>query len=67
DILSDSEYKVTCKTSKLPKKMKKYIKIKKKGKVVLKKGLKKGTYKIKVTVKDSAGKTTTKVITIRVK
>jgi hypothetical protein len=67
DILSDSEYKVTCKTSKLPKKMKKYIKIKKKGKVVLKKGLKKGTYKIIVTIKDTEGNTFKRVLIVKVK
>ena len=42
--------KLTYKLSKVPKKAKKYIKVSKAGKVTVKKGLKKGTYKIKVKI-----------------
>ena len=41
--------KVSYKVSKYPKGGKKYIKVSSKGKVTLKKGAKKGTYKITVT------------------
>ena len=34
-----------------PKKLRKYITVNKKGKVTLKKGAKKGTYKVTVTIK----------------
>lgn len=58
-------YKVT----KYPKNAKKYITVDKKGKITLKKGAKKGTYKVKITagaVKNQFSKTT-KTVTIVVK
>ncbi len=55
-------------TYKVTKGKKKYIKVSKKGKVTLKKGTKKGTYKIKITVaKKGKYKKTTKTIKIVVK
>ncbi len=57
-------YKVT----KAPKGGKKYISISKKGKVTIKKGAKKGTYKIKVyVVKSGCYNAASKTVTIKVK
>lgn len=59
--------KLTYKISKYPKKGKKYISVSKKGKVTLKKGCKKGTYKITITAaKSSKYKAAKRVITIKV-
>lgn len=64
--------KKTYKLTKVPKKAKKYIKVSKAGKVTVKKGIKKGTYKIKVRITAPATKNykalkVTKQITIKVK
>lgn len=60
--------KVTYKVSKYPKGGKKYISVNSKGKVTLKKGAKKGTYKIKITAAKAGGyKKTSKTVTIKVK
>lgn len=57
----------TCKAS-VPSKLKKYIKVGTKGKVTLKKGAKKGTYKIVVKCAGSKNyKSGSKTITIKVK
>lgn len=57
----------TCKAS-VPSKLKKYISVSKKGKVTLKKGAKKGTYKIVVKCAGTNNyKAGTKTITIKVK
>ena len=54
------------KASSLKKKAKKYIKVSKKGKVTVKKGIKKGTYKIVIKVKATkntkAGKKVVKIV-----
>lgn len=60
--------KVTYSISKTAKKLQKYIKVNKNGKVTLKKGAKKGTYKITVSVagyKKFAPKTTTVKIKVK--
>ncbi|MCR5201787.1 MAG: hypothetical protein K6D02_01650 [Lachnospiraceae bacterium] len=55
-------------TYKVTKGKKKFIKVTKKGVVIVKKGAKKGIYKVKITVaKKGAYKKTTKVIKLRVK
>ena len=59
---------VTYKVTKYPKKGKKYISVSSKGKVTLKKGAKKGTYKIKITAAKAGGfKETSRTVTIKVK
>lgn len=59
---------VTYKVTKYPKNGKKYITVSSKGKVTLKKGAKKGTYKIKITAaKAGEYKETSKTVTIKVK
>lgn len=59
---------VTYKVTKYPKKGKKYISVSSKGKVTLKKGAKKGTYKIRITAAKAGGyKQTSKTVTIKVK
>ena len=59
---------VTYKVTKYPKKGKKYISVSSKGKVTLKKGAKKGTYKIKITAAKAGGyKKTSRTVTIKVK
>lgn len=60
---------VTYKVTKYPAKAKKYIKVDRKGKVTLKKGAKKGIYKIKITAKAVGNEyeKATKTITFKVK
>lgn len=65
---SDGKGKLTYKVYKYPKKMKKYIKVSKKGTVTLKKNAKKGTYKIKITAAAKGDYIKTiKVVSIKVK
>lgn len=60
--------KLTYKVSKYPKNCKKYISVSSSGKVTLKKGAKKGTYKITITASETdTSKKATKTITIKVK
>lgn len=67
-IKAKAKTKVTYKVSKYPKGGKKYIKVNSKGKVTIKKGAKKGTYKVTVTAKKTSKyKKATKTITIKVK
>lgn len=67
-IKAKAKTKVTYKVSKYPKGGKKYIKVNSKGKVTIKKGAKKGTYKITVTAKKTSKyKKATKTVTIKVK
>ncbi len=65
---ADGKGKLTYKVKKCPKKMKKFIKVSKKGTITFKKKAKKGTYKIAIIVSARDGhKKTTKVVTIKVK
>lgn len=65
---TDGKGKLTYKVTSTPKKMKKFIKVSKKGVVTLKKKAKKGKYKITITAAANGSyKMTTKVITIKVK
>lgn len=60
--------KITYSKAKTPKKLRKYIKVSKSGKVTLKKGAPKGTYKISVKLKGTKNyKGMTKVVKIKVK
>lgn len=59
--------RVSYKIVKYPKGGRKYIKVSKSGKVTLKKGIRKGTYKIRITAGTSSLKKTTKTVTIKVK
>lgn len=60
-------YQITKYPKKLKKKFKKYIKVSKAGKVTIKKGIKKGNYKIKITAaKTGKYKKAVKVITITI-
>lgn len=67
-VKANGQGKKTYSTSSTPKNLRKYISVSKNGKVTLKKGAKKGTYK--VTVKCAGNKnykSGTKTITIRIK
>ncbi len=65
---TNSTGKLTYKVSKTPKKGKKYIKVSSSGKVTLKKKAPKGTYKIKVSVKENNSYTKAeKTVSIKVK
>ena len=60
--------RVSYKIVKYPKGGRKYIKVSKSGKVTLKKGIRKGTYKIRITAAGTSSlKKTTKTVTIKVK
>lgn len=65
---TDGKGKLTYKVTGYPKKMKKFIKVSKKGVVTLKKKAKKGTYKVTITAAAIGNfKKTTKVVAIKVK
>ncbi len=65
---TDGKGKLTYKVIKYPKKMKKYIKVSKKGIITIRKNAKKGTYKIKITAAAKGDyRKTTKTVKIRVK
>lgn len=67
-VKNTGDGRITYKVTKYPKKSKKYIKVSQKGKVILKKGIKKGIYKITITAaKTKKYKKATKIITIKVK
>lgn len=66
-LKAQAKGKLTYKVIKYPKNCKKYISVSKKGVVTLKKGIKKGNYKIAVTAAATEGyEATTKIITIKV-
>lgn len=59
---------LTFKVVKYPKKAKKYIRVSDAGTVTMRKGAKKGTYKIMISAKkDSVYKSATRYVTIKVK
>ncbi len=68
NLKAKAQGKLTYKVSKYPAKCKKYISVSKKGVVTLKKGIKKGIYKITITAAATDGyDAAAKVITIKVK
>lgn len=66
-LKAQAKGKLTYKVTKYPKNCKKYISVSKKGVVTLKKGIKKGTYKIAITAAATEGyEATTKIVTIKI-